>query len=95
MKKYLMYLLLATSVAPGLAQAQSRREMCMETCTQMDIPERQQAQQEKIKAIQQKRSAESDPQVKKQLAEQEENELEKYRVAVEKSCKYICGAYTD
>ncbi|MYM85392.1 hypothetical protein GTP44_26090 [Duganella sp. FT50W] len=96
MKKYLMYLFLVASVAPGLAQAQSRREMCMEKCTAepgMLNTARQQAHDAKLKQLQDQKAAATDPQVKKQLAEQEEAELEKYQTAVEKVCKHICSAF--
>lgn len=98
MKKYLMYLLLAGSVLPGMVQAQRTRAACMERCTGPGgwaTEARQQAHEAKMKQLQDKKAATTDPQVKKQLAEQEEEELENYLAANEKVCKSICDNFSE
>lgn len=98
MKKYLLPLLLACAAVPFVsqAQAQGKRAMCMQRCTETTLyPERQQAHEAKLKAIQDKKAAETDPQARAQLAQQEEDEQEKYLAATEKVCKRICGNFAE
>lgn len=96
MKKYLMCLFLACVVLPPASQAQGKRAMCVERCMEDAInAERQQAHEAKIRKIQARKAAETDPQIIKQLVEQEEEEQEKYLAARDKVCKRICGAFSE
>lgn len=96
MKKHLLWMLLAGMLLPHLAQAQSQRAVCMEKCMSEPLPnERHRQLEAKLKKIQEKKAATSDPKAIKQLDEEEEDEQDKFAAYQEKSCKYICSALSE
>lgn len=91
--KRLFALCLMAGAFAGTAQAQSitSKSVCMRNCAEIGASPRDKAVlDEKLAALHQKQSQETDPQAGKRLANEEKDLLADYEDKVEQTCSYIC-----
>jgi hypothetical protein len=93
MKKNIAVLML-TGVFSFSASAQvaTTKQECNRRCVTADPANPKKAQyEERLRLIREKKAAEADPERLKQLAKDEEDEIEKHRDALENMCRKICS----